>query len=127
MTNKNNTNNTPTTNSVKWDIDQIFESNFIFPTEHFNDLDELNAIDEEVFSNMMIAMIELLPPLSDTEQQGLKQAVLSGNRLRTYYLILKMADHYADCLAETQDYNETPSTASSLEHRGYQIVKPEAL
>jgi hypothetical protein len=127
MTNNKITANTTITNSMQWDTAQICEAHFMYPTEHFQDADELIALDEEVFSNMMIAMVELLPPLSDSEKQGLKKAVLSGNRLRTYYLVLKLVDHYADCLAETQDCNETPSTASSLEHRGYQIMQPEAL
>lgn len=127
MTNNKNTVNTTTTNSMQWDTEQICEAHFMYPTEHFKDADELIALDEEVFSNMIIAMIELLPPLSDSEKQGLKKAVLSGNRLRTYYLVLKLVDHYADCLAETQGTYESQSTAESLERRGYQIESPDAL
>lgn len=127
MTNNNNTTNAATTNSMKWDTNEICEASFMFPTNDFKDADELNNADEEVFSNMMIAMIELLPPLSDAEQQGLKKAVLSGNRLRTYYLVLKLVDHYADCLAETQETYESVSTAESLERKGYQIESPDAL
>lgn len=127
MTNNKNTANTTTTNSMQWDTEQICEAHFMYPTEHFKDADELVALDEEVFSNMMIAMVELLPPLSDSEKQGLKKAVLSGNRLRTYYLVLKLVDHYADCLAETQVAHESVSTAESLERKGYQIESPDAL
>jgi hypothetical protein len=127
MTNNKNTANTTTTNSMQWDTAQVCEASFMFPTEHFQDADELNNIDDEVFSNMMIAIIELLPPLSDSEKQGLKKAVLSGNRLRTYYLVLKLVDHYADCLAETQETYESQSTAESLERRGYQLDAQEAL
>lgn len=121
MTNNNKTTNSVTTNSVSWGIDQIFDSAFMFPTNDFKDADELNNADEEVFSNMMIAMIELLPPLSDAEQQGLKKAVLSGNRLRTYYLVLKLVDHYADCLSETQVTYQSEHTPYYLEARGYQV------
>lgn len=121
MTNNNKTTNSVTTNSVSWGIDQIFDSAFMFPTNDFKDADELNNADEEVFSNMMIAMIELLPPLSDAEQQGLKKAVLSGNRLRTYYLVLKLVDHYADCLSETQVTHQSEHTPYYLEARGYQV------
>lgn len=127
MTNNNKTTNSVTTNSVSWGIDQIFDSAFMFPTNDFKDADELNNADEEVFSNMMIAMIELLPPLSDAEQQGLKKAVLSGNRLRTYYLVLKLADHYADCLGETQVTHQNEHTPDYLEARGYQVDSQEAL
>lgn len=126
MTNNNNTTNA-TTNSMKWDTNEICEASFMFPTENFKDADELNSADEEVFSNMMIAMIELLPPLSDAEQQGLKKAVLSGNRLRTYYLVLKLVDHYADCLAETQVTHQSEHTPDYLEARGYQVDSQEAL
>lgn len=121
MTNNNNTTNAATTNSMKWDTNEICEASFMFPTNDFKDADELNNADEEVFSNMMIAMIELLPPLSDAEQQGLKKAVLSGNRLRTYYLVLKLVDHYADCLAETQVTHQSEHTPDYLEARGYQV------
>jgi len=128
MTNTTNNNNSKiTTNSMKWDTNEIFEAHFMYPTEHFKDADEVNNLDEEVFSSMMVAMIELLPPLSDTEKQGLKYAVLSGDRLRTYYLILKLVSHYADSLAETQVAHESLSTAESLERKGYQIESPEAL
>lgn len=127
MTNNKNTTNTTTTNSMQWDTNEVCEASFMFPTEHFKDADELIAVDEEVFSSMMIAMIELLPPLSDSEKQGLKKAVLSGNRLRTYYLVLKLVDHYADCLAETQESYESLSTADSLERRGYQLDTQESL
>lgn len=127
MTNTNNTTANTATNSVKWDIEDICEASFMFPTEHFQDADELNSIDDEVFSNMLVAMIELLPPLSEPEKQGLKKAVLSGNRLRTYYLVLKLVDHYADSLAETQVAHESVSTAESLERKGYQIESPDAL
>lgn len=129
MTNNNNTTNsaTPSINSMQWDTAQICEASFMFPTSDFNDVDELNSADEEVFSNMMIAMIELLPPLSDAEQQGLKKAVLSGNRLRTYYLVLKLVDHYADCLAETQVTHQSEHTPDYLEARGYQVDSQEAL
>lgn len=128
MTNTTNNNNSKiTTNSMKWDTDEIFEAHFMYPTEHFKDADELSNLDEEVFSSMMISMIELLPPLSEPEQQGLKKAVLSGNRLRTYYLILKLVSHYADSLAETQVTHESLSTSESLERKGYQIESSEAL
>lgn len=129
MTNNNNTINSATfsTNSMQWDTAQICEASFMFPTNDFKDADELNNADEEVFSNMMIAMIELLPPLSDVEQQGLKKAVLSGNRLRTYYLVLKLVDHYADCLAETQVTHQSEQTPDYLEARGYQVDSHEAL
>lgn len=121
MTTTTNTQNTVNTNSMQWDTNEICEASFMFPTPHFEDADDLNNTDDEVFSNMMIAMIELLPPLSGSEQQGLKKAVLSGNRLRTYYLVLKLVNHYADCLAETQEGYESLSTAESLEGRGYQL------
>lgn len=122
-----NNNNNVTTNSMKWDTNEICEASFMFPTEHFKDADELNSLDGEVFASMLISMVELLPPLSEPEQQGLKKAVLSRNRLRTYYLILKLVNHYADILAETQVTHESLSTAESLERKGYQIVSPEAL
>lgn len=127
MTNNNNTMNAATTNSMKWDTNEICEASFMFPTNDFKDADELNNADEEVFSNMMIAMIGLLPPLSDAEQQGLKKAVLSGNRLRTYYLVLKLVDHYAYCLAETQVTHQSEHTPDYLEARGYQLDPQEAL
>lgn len=126
MTNNNNTTNA-TTNSMKWDTNEICEASFMFPTEHFKDADELNSADEEVFSNMVIAMIGLLPPLSDAEQQGLKKAVLYDNRLRTYYLVLKLVDHYADCLAETQVTHQSEHTPDYLEARGYQVDSQEDL
>lgn len=121
MTTNKNTTNDVTLNSMKWDTAEIFEASFMFPTEHFETLDALQSTDVEVFTTMMIAMIELLPPLSDEEKQGLKKATLSGNRLRLYFQVLKLMDHYADSLAETQESYESLSTADTLERRGYQI------
>ncbi len=89
-------NTTKTSSSTKgWDAGDIFSANFMFPTDHFENCEELNDVSEEEFSKLSVDILETIQPLSEDEKQMLTASVKSGNRLRVYYQILTLVDKRA--------------------------------
>lgn len=129
MTNTNNTTNAakPSTNSMQWGTEQIFEAHFMYPTPHFDSIESLQSISDCDFSNMMISIVETLGDLSEQERGSLKLAVLSGNRLRVYYLILKLFERHVIITSDTQQNKELKNTENALTKRGFQVGDADTL
>lgn len=99
---KNNTQATENTSStIGWDTSDIFAANFMFPSKHFEDSSKLEALTDEEFSKLSIDLLTPIQPLTNNERSELAKSVKSGNRLRTYYQIMKIIDLHAQVVNET--------------------------
>lgn len=99
MTNAANMNNTTsntqeaTTNTfvssgkLGWNVDTLLEASFMFPTPHFETMDDMLSATEEDFTNVVIALIESASPLSSSEQKAMFSAAhaTQNKRLRIYH------------------------------------------
>ena len=70
---------------IQWNTDAIFDSAFMFPTVHFENVDVMNKMDEMEFSNIVVSMLETVGKLSPNETAEMVSSVKSKNRLRVYF------------------------------------------
>ena len=68
-----------------WDLDQIFEAGFMFPTKHFKDESELKKMPDEEFFLLIEEMLQVCQPISNEDAKSFAKVVFKGNRLRLYY------------------------------------------
>ncbi len=112
-----------------WDTSSIFQANFMFPTEHFTDVNAINVMDEKEFCELIETILTPCQPLRDVERSALSKSVHSGNRLRVYYQAYNLA---ASALQLVNDLQVNDSEIGSLddkklveafEYRGHSILE----
>jgi hypothetical protein len=111
-----------------WDLDQIFEASFMFPTKHFKDESELKKMPDEEFFLLLEEMLQVCQPISNEDAKSFAKIVFKGNRLRLYYQAYNYVQRSIDVSNELNvidtDITELDDKELSevFEKRGIQLV-----
>tara|TARA_R110000851_G_C12893472_1_gene547378 strand:- start:78 stop:488 length:411 start_codon:yes stop_codon:yes gene_type:complete len=123
---KNNNTNTPAYNTdLVWNAGTILQANFMFPTHHFESLNDLESMPKHEFYNTVISLIEPFS-LSDLEKSAMFKATQSENRLRMYYMAesIAISGMQVKSEAEFTEENEDDLT-ETFSNKGYSIQTDE--
>jgi hypothetical protein len=117
-------NNTPKKST--WTTEDIFEAHFIFPTKHYECQVDMEKDNDSSFFKICQNLIEQSQPLTEIEQEKMRKAVNSDNRLRVYSTALNLFSNAMDALNDTQEIDTSGIVDfEDYEKQGYTVKDPQ--